>query len=207
MGEMSGRSKIVIGVVVAIVIMCAIIIPITVVVNGQRENIEATEPTQQATTTVPTQAPTSPTPTTIPVSNAPTCPSVGASERFDCFPDTDKQSKDVCEARGCCWIPTNVVGAPSCFFPPNYRTYTATEQSVPYGKKYTLTRNMVLPAHYGSPISSVNLDIQFQTSNRLRIKSYMWIHDGNSSFINLMMYVENCIRIILFRARVVSTLF
>ena len=40
MGEMSGRSKIVIGVIVAVVIMCAIIIPIAVIVNNQREQLE-----------------------------------------------------------------------------------------------------------------------------------------------------------------------
>ncbi|EDV25111.1 uncharacterized protein TRIADDRAFT_56703 [Trichoplax adhaerens] len=171
MREMSNRLKIVIGVPVAIVIMCAIIIPVVLVANGQRENIGATEPATIATT----QGLTSPTPTTLIVSNSPTRPSVQALQRFDCFPDTDKQSKGVCQARGCSWIPINVARAPSCFYPPQYRSYTATEQAVPYGKKYILERNPVLPTHYGSPSNTIKLDIQFQASNRLRIKTKMLI--------------------------------
>lgn len=168
MGEMSGRSKIVIGVIVAVVIMCAIIIPITVVVNNQRQVIESTKAT--VATTVPTTRPTTPTPTTQVFTNPDTCPNVQASQRFDCFPDTSKQNKNQCEARGCCWVPTNVVNAPNCFFPPNYPAFTAAEQNVTYGKKFILTRNQGLPAHYGSPINSINLEIQYQTENRLRVK-------------------------------------
>ena len=180
---MRNRWKIAIAVIIAIVIICAIIIPVVIVSHQHGQNIatKATATTYYTTPrptndsisrpiTDPIRPSTTPTPSTEVLTNPDTCPNVQTSQRFDCFPDTDKQNQNQCLARGCCWIPTNVANAPSCFFPANYPTYTATEQNVTYGRKFILTRNQRFSAHYSSPMNNVNLQIQYQTSNRLRVK-------------------------------------
>lgn len=162
------NKKIITGVIICIVILCAILIPIIITSQGnQSQRINTTASTSNPSSS---SSLTKPLPTSQFLTNAPTCPSVQDIQRFDCFPDTAKATQNLCKARGCCWIPTNTPNAPSCFFPPQYKSFTAIEQNATFGKAFILTRHHKMIAHYSAPVHRLQLDIQYQTADRLRIK-------------------------------------
>ena len=185
----------IIAVLAMIVAIClAVIVPITMsqkLCHNPNENLAGTQATTVVTTrsTPSTSAPTTKKPTipatTIPptkqatiqaTTKTPTtppssCPAVNATDRVDCYPDFYQSSEQTCRARGCCWAATNLPNAPYCFYPQNFQSfYVSNTVAKSYGKTLTLTRSTATPNQYGSRITTLTADIQYQTNERLRIK-------------------------------------
>ncbi|CAK1586499.1 unnamed protein product [Parnassius mnemosyne] len=88
--------------------------------------------------------------------------------RFDCFPQDGSNEED-CLKRGCCWKLTSVPGAPYCFYPPQYDSYTflnMTERKRGITAYYTLNR----PSGYPGDFQQVCLDIMFVSGDIIQIK-------------------------------------
>lgn len=127
-------------------------------------------PATQATNVATTQPSTKP-PTTAPPSS---CPAIKDTDRLDCFPDFYQSSEQSCRDRGCCWSPPstpNLSNVPYCFYPQNYPSFYVSNTAMKsYGQTLTLTRSTATPAQYGTRITTLTADIQYQTNERLRIK-------------------------------------
>ncbi|KAK7909767.1 hypothetical protein WMY93_014451 [Mugilogobius chulae] len=101
----------------------------------------------------------------------PQCPNIALGQRVDCFPDAGA-SKQLCEARGCCWNPLDERNVPWCFFPTNHGyTVEKLDQSNPNAIQATL-RRMASPTLYGADIQELALHAEMQTSKRLHFKIF-----------------------------------
>jgi lysosomal alpha-glucosidase len=93
-------------------------------------------------------------------------------DRFDCFPERDGATQEVCLSRGCCWAAATKAGtAPWCFFPSNYNGYNATNVT------YTttgITANIQrsTSSFYPRDVKNLSLFVEYQTSTRLRVRIY-----------------------------------
>ncbi|XP_053562416.1 lysosomal alpha-glucosidase [Bombina bombina] len=102
--------------------------------------------------------------------NDPVQCNVAPDSRFDCAPEK-VLTKEQCEARGCCYCPTENspgIGQPWCFFPPSYPSYKMSNLSqTDTGLRATLTRtvNTFMP----KDIMTLQLDVHFETEGRLHV--------------------------------------
>ncbi|KAK7508000.1 hypothetical protein BaRGS_00000965 [Batillaria attramentaria] len=94
------------------------------------------------------------------------------SDRFDCWPHHYMASETLCQARNCCWNPNpSTQGVPYCFYPDDYVSYTVTHVSdsvSPPGMTATLARETASP--YPSDVLQLQLDVTYETYNRLHVK-------------------------------------
>ncbi|XP_041330517.1 lysosomal alpha-glucosidase-like [Pyrgilauda ruficollis] len=102
------------------------------------------------------------------------CPgAIAVQKRIDCHPQPGA-SQEACEARGCTWCSSDVPNAPWCFFPENspygYARSGNAEQT-DKGWRVTLNKRQALSL-FGSDISPIVLEVEFQTKDRLRFRLY-----------------------------------
>ncbi|ELU14503.1 hypothetical protein CAPTEDRAFT_200669 [Capitella teleta] len=93
------------------------------------------------------------------------------NERVDCQPESHSANPDpeACVARGCYWCSTGT-SAPSCFVPAEHG-YRMVGQPEETGKGYrVIIRRINYPSWFGSDANVVQVDIEFQADERLRIK-------------------------------------
>ncbi|ELU05446.1 hypothetical protein CAPTEDRAFT_63978, partial [Capitella teleta] len=93
------------------------------------------------------------------------------NERVDCQPESHSAHPDpeACVARGCYWCSTGT-SAPSCFVPAEHG-YRMVGQPEETGKGYrVIIRRINYPSWFGSDLNVVQVDIEFQADERLRIK-------------------------------------
>ncbi|XP_071889148.1 sucrase-isomaltase, intestinal [Anas platyrhynchos] len=98
---------------------------------------------------------------------------VAVQRRVDCHPQPGA-SQERCEARGCTWCTTDVPNAPWCFFPedsPYGYSLGGNAEKTDKGWRVTLNKRSQLSL-FGSDISPVVIDVEFQTKDRLRFKVY-----------------------------------
>ena len=192
-------GKVAILVVALVVIVVAVVIPVTVLTRGHTsQNATASSPTPKSTpstTSTPTSRATQPQQTTQPpaTTRSPTvkptqsvgqcgtataaaqsCAAVQDVDRHNCFPD-EGANESKCQERGCCWRqPTNssmYSNIPMCFYPANYASYVVEEQTeTSFGWRLKLQRCRLTPVMFAEPVDRLSVEIQFQQSNRLRVK-------------------------------------
>lgn len=95
---------------------------------------------------------------------------IPTAERVDCFPEPGASAKK-CVARGCYWCSSSPTdGTPWCFVPreQGYRVVGGI-QTTAKGYQVQLER-VNTPSWYGKEFQNVQLDIEFHTVDRLRIK-------------------------------------
>ncbi|CAH1794586.1 unnamed protein product [Owenia fusiformis] len=114
------------------------------------------------------------------------CHSVETQLKFDCHPE-NFPTKEMCEYRGCCWIATPArkkpisspdpldsqapVDVPYCFYPGNYSAYRVINtEKVFTGTEVLLKRDS--PSYYPKDIQYLNVNFNYETPTRLRIKIY-----------------------------------
>jgi len=92
------------------------------------------------------------------------------AERIDCSPDTSP-TRSLCLARGCFWCDsTPSDGTPKCFR-PREQGYRLVGDVIETDKGFRATLEHIdTPSWFGNDIKNVLLDVEFQTSDRLRIK-------------------------------------
>ena len=106
------------------------------------------------------------------------CSNIPDSDRFDCYPESDADEQK-CLNRGCCWkvashhdqtvngkVPLNI---PYCFYPTNYGYKLVTKTQTPTGYMLTLEKQGH-PGPYGKDINDLNVDLRFETKDRLHFK-------------------------------------
>ncbi|XP_050841756.1 sucrase-isomaltase, intestinal-like [Serinus canaria] len=102
------------------------------------------------------------------------CPgTIAVQKRIDCHPQPGA-SREACEARGCTWCSSDVPNAPWCFFPENSPygyARSGNVQQTGKGWRVTLTKRQALSL-FGSDISPIVLEVEFQTKDRLRFRLY-----------------------------------
>ncbi|XP_073444186.1 lysosomal alpha-glucosidase [Dendrobates tinctorius] len=96
-----------------------------------------------------------------------TC-AVAPASRFDCAPEKGV-TKEECEARGCCYSPTENdprIGQPWCFFPSTYPNYRLTSKNeTEHGFTATLVRSK--ETFMPNNIMTLQLVVLFETDDRL----------------------------------------
>ena len=105
-------------------------------------------------------------------------------ERFDCHPENFPTQK-VCEARGCCWVPTRArtkpihtgspndpqapVDVPYCYYPKDFPGYTVlTKEKTKTGFRAQLER--ASSSYYPRDIKKLVMDVSYETDSRLHFK-------------------------------------
>ena len=114
-------------------------------------------------------------------------------ERFDCHPE-NFPSKEVCEGRGCCWLPTKfrvkplhtgkrsdpqaLVDVPYCYYPKNFPGYTVTSQAMTkMGFKTILQRNS--SSYYPRDVKKLVMDVSYETELSLHVKVIVFFISGD----------------------------
>ncbi|KAK7508001.1 hypothetical protein BaRGS_00000966 [Batillaria attramentaria] len=96
------------------------------------------------------------------------------SDRFDCWPEYNGATQELCQARGCCWNGSpSVNGVPYCFYPDNYVSYTVSDVSYlssKSGMTATLVRKTASP--FPNDVVQLQVDVTFETESRLRFKIF-----------------------------------
>lgn len=110
----------------------------------------------------------------------PQCPSslLLPSERFNCYPDDSRATKEACEGRGCCYLgpltydynDTIDDNVPTCVYPSNYGYEASNKASVTLDGFEVPLRRIPAPSRYGDDIQTVYMKVEMQTKYRLRIK-------------------------------------
>ncbi|XP_077970548.1 maltase-glucoamylase-like [Styela clava] len=94
-----------------------------------------------------------------------------AWKRVDCMPSKAKDPKEAeCTNRGCMWDASgDGASSPLCYYmdsaTPGYSVTTRSGSNT-----YTLTRSDATTERYGTPVESLQLDLEYQTDNRLHFK-------------------------------------
>ena len=105
-------------------------------------------------------------------------------ERFDCHPE-NSPTKEVCEARGCCWVPTKArlkpiqsavasdpqapVDIPYCYYPRDFPGYTViSKEMTKTGFKSYIERNST--SYYPRDVMKLVVDVAYENDVRLHIK-------------------------------------
>ncbi|CAH1775810.1 unnamed protein product [Owenia fusiformis] len=98
------------------------------------------------------------------------CPvDIKESERIDCHPDAGANEAN-CIARGCYWCQSSTPNVPWCFAPKSLG-YTMNGAPISTAKGYRVNlKRRQYPSWFGLEIDDVNLDVEFQTESRLRLK-------------------------------------
>ncbi|ELU06499.1 hypothetical protein CAPTEDRAFT_169641, partial [Capitella teleta] len=100
------------------------------------------------------------------------CPDdVPENERVDCLPEIGG-SMETCLARGCYWCESGTPNVPWCFMSPlhGYRVSGEVEDTVK-GQRVHL-RRVNNPSWFGEDVVQVDVDIEYQEDDRLRVKIY-----------------------------------
>ncbi|CAH1773346.1 unnamed protein product [Owenia fusiformis] len=100
------------------------------------------------------------------------CPSdISDHERIDCHPDSGS-TEDSCIKRGCHWCTSSIQDVPWCFAPKT-TGYTLVGDVTQTAKGYTATLDRKpTSSWYGHDIARIQMDVEFQTNSRLRIKIF-----------------------------------
>ncbi|XP_041838799.1 lysosomal alpha-glucosidase [Melanotaenia boesemani] len=115
------------------------------------------------------------------------CSLIPEAWRFDCYPERVVVTRELCEARNCCFVPASNAstsasrpseenGIPWCFYPqdfPSYSLVSLNDTSV--GQKGTLVKEV--KTYYPGDILTVEVEIRYETDTRLRVR----ITDPSSS--------------------------
>lgn len=95
--------------------------------------------------------------------------------RFDCYPDTNHPTQEMCIQRGCCWNDSKVVdGAPACFFASDYDGYKLAcivpvlQRNHVVGFNATLKRKTLSP--YPNDVKELRLFVFFESEYQVRVK-------------------------------------
>ncbi|KAJ8284121.1 hypothetical protein COCON_G00029710 [Conger conger] len=104
------------------------------------------------------------------------CSTVPEAWRFDCYPERGVVvTRELCEARNCCFIPVSTGtppaknGVPWCFYPPDFPTYALDAlNDTDLGYTGRLTKKE--KTYYPKDIETLQLDAYFETDSRLRVK-------------------------------------
>lgn len=105
-------------------------------------------------------------------------------ERFDCHPE-NIPTQAVCEARGCCWLPTKArlrpfhtgnpadpqahVDVPYCYYPKDFPGYTVvSKEKTKFGFKTWLERNS--SSYYPRDIKKLVMDVSYENDFVLHFK-------------------------------------
>ena len=133
--------------------------------------------TTRATAATTNQPATTQPPTIPPTSPANPCLAVTENNRLDCFADYSFSNPSSCANRRCCWRPTSTGGVPWCIFSDRFSFFNSSVQTMPFGIRAILTRQSLMPVHYGNAPNVIHVDFQFQTNERLRMKVSLIIND------------------------------
>lgn len=127
------------------------------------------------------------------------CSLIPEAWRFDCYPERGVVvTKELCEARNCCFIPASASssssasrpskpnGIPWCFYPPDFPSYSLKSiKDTELGKKGELVKEV--KTYYPGDILTLELEIRHETDSRLRIRVSKAFTSGvhNESFKSL----------------------
>lgn len=109
------------------------------------------------------------------------CNLIPGAWRFDCYPERGVVvTKELCEARNCCFIPAfspsssatrrpGRNGIPWCFYPSDFPSYALVSiEDTSLGQKAKLVRE--IKTYYPADILTLELDIRQETETRLRVR-------------------------------------
>lgn len=105
---------------------------------------------------------------------APQCTNIPPGNKHDCWPESVGLSKDKCEQRGCCYqalLSPDMKGVPWCFYPTGYQGYMVQSvQTTSTGVKVKL--QLSHPSGWPSDVNQLNLDVTYDSAERLHFKFY-----------------------------------
>lgn len=109
------------------------------------------------------------------------CSEIPEAWRFDCYPERGVVvTKELCEARNCCFIPAAASsipatqpsgknGIPWCFYPPDFPSYSLKSiNDTSLGQKGTLVKEV--KTYYPGDILTLEVEIRAETDTRLRVR-------------------------------------
>lgn len=109
------------------------------------------------------------------------CSLIPQAWRFDCYPERGVVvTKELCEARNCCFIPGSSPsasatrrpgrnGIPWCFYPSDFPSYSLVSVEDTFlGQKAKLVREV--KTYYPADVFTLELDIRQETDTRLRVR-------------------------------------
>uniref|UniRef100_A0A8C9WNQ5 Alpha glucosidase 2 n=1 Tax=Scleropages formosus TaxID=113540 RepID=A0A8C9WNQ5_SCLFO len=103
------------------------------------------------------------------------CSGVPENWRFDCYPEKVVVTRELCEARNCCFIQVSSGkkpikdGVPWCFYPPNFPTYWLDAlNDTDLG--FTAQLKKSEKTYYPKDVETIQLDVLYETDSRLRVK-------------------------------------
>lgn len=96
--------------------------------------------------------------------------------RFDCYPERGVVvTRELCEARNCCFIPASSSSAPGrngvpwCFYPPGFPSYSLVSvKATELGQTGTLVKTV--KTYYPKDILTLHLELLYETDHRLRVR-------------------------------------
>ncbi|KAG8014605.1 Lysosomal alpha-glucosidase [Nibea albiflora] len=106
-----------------------------------------------------------------------TCSLIPEAWRFDCYPERGVVvTRELCEARNCCFIPASSASRPSrrngipwCFYPLDFPSYSLVSiNDTSLGQKGTLIREV--KTYYPADILTLEVEIRHETDTRLRVR-------------------------------------
>lgn len=105
------------------------------------------------------------------------CSLIPEAWRFDCYPERGVVvTRELCEARNCCFIPASAPSSPSgrngipwCFYPQDFPSYTLVSlNDTELGQKGTLVREV--KTYYPADILTLEVEIRHETDQRLHVR-------------------------------------
>lgn len=108
------------------------------------------------------------------------CSLIPEAWRFDCYPEKVVVTKELCEARNCCFIPTSSAsssgtrpsgrnGIPWCFYPEDFPSYSLVSvKDTSLGQKAKLVRQV--KTYYPADVLTLGLEVRHETDTRLRVR-------------------------------------
>ncbi|XP_030207537.1 lysosomal alpha-glucosidase isoform X2 [Gadus morhua] len=136
----------------------------------------------------------------VTVPNPQACAVIAESWRFDCYPESRAVvTREMCEARGCCFIPVSSSstsssssspsgrhGIPWCFYPEGFGSYSLVSvNDTALGEEGRLVRDT--KTYYPGDIMTLHLEIRHETNTRLRVR----ITDPSNSRFEVPITVPN----------------
>uniref|UniRef100_A0A4W6G8C3 Alpha glucosidase 2 n=1 Tax=Lates calcarifer TaxID=8187 RepID=A0A4W6G8C3_LATCA len=126
------------------------------------------------------------------------CTLIPEAWRFDCYPERGVVvTKELCEARNCCFIPASSPssaarpsgrnGIPWCFYPPDFPSYSLVSiNDTSLGQRGTLAKEV--KTYYPADILTLEVEIRHETDSRLRVR----ITDPSNSRFEVPISVPTC---------------
>lgn len=105
------------------------------------------------------------------------CSLIPEAWRFDCYPERGVVvTRELCEARNCCFIPASSASRPSgrngipwCFYPLDFPSYSLVSiNDTSLGQKGTLIREV--KTYYPADILTLEVEICHETDTRLHVR-------------------------------------